>query len=94
MKEYAQAIEEVVNSKTASSYGSYRSSFEHVSVSMIAYIYEMDIGTVYTDVKTAKDAIEAAKKAERKAMHRSENEERRQANLARRHNDDKDRSSD
>lgn len=94
VKEYAQAIEEVVSGRTASNYGSYRSSFESISAAMIAYIYEIDIGIVFTDISVAKEYVEAAKKAERKAKHRSENEERRQANLSRRHNDETNRSTD
>lgn len=94
MKSYPEAIEETVSGRTATQYNSCRSTYENVSAAMIAYIFEIDIGIVFADIKTAKDVIEADRKAARKRASQVGNEERRLANLARRHNDDANRSSD
>ena len=93
MKEYAQAIEEIVSGRERVRYGSGGYGYEYPAATMIAYVYEVDISIVLSDIKGAKEAIEVAQKAARKQAHRDDNEERRLANLARRHND-KDRSSD
>lgn len=95
MKEYAQAIEEIVSGRERERvrYGSGGYGYEYPAATMIAYVYEVDISIVLSDIKGAKEAIEVAQKAARKQAHRDDNEERRLANLARRHND-KDRSSD
>jgi hypothetical protein len=94
MRDYAQAIEEVVSGRTAASYNDYRSMYDSISAHMIAYIFKIDIGIVFGDIRTAKEEIEIAKKAARKAASQVGNEERRQANLARRRNDDANRSTD
>ena len=83
MKDYAQAIEEVVRGKVAASYSSYRSMYESISAQTIAYVYEMDIGIVCADITTAKAIAENEKKQERKREHRDSNDAHREANRLR-----------
>ncbi len=83
MKDYAQAIEEVVRGKVAANYSSYRSMYESVAAQTIAYVYEMDIGIVWADITTAKAVVENEKKQERKREHQTSNEARREVNRLR-----------